>query len=214
MTTTMTTLAIKTHPRRLAATMLAALVLLSACASPAPPARLVQMRAATPVPVVPAAASNASDAAIWQLMLPLRLPDYLDRDALLVPQGQAGLVPLPGQRWAEPLRDSVPRLLRADLATLLGEARVWSSPLPPGVAAQRQLRVDILAFESSADQRAVLLHARWSLVDPRSSGSTLALRAERFELSVPLDGTGADSLVAAHRLALWRLAERIAAARP
>ena len=205
-----------TCPRRLATSVLATLALLGACASPAPPARLVQMRAATPVPAPALPVASASSAAdIWQLMLPLRLPDYLDRDALLVPQGQAGLIPLPGQRWAEPLRDSVPRLLRADLATLLGEARFWSSPLPPGITAQRQLRVDILAFESSADQRAVLLHARWSLVDTRAgSGAALAPRAERFELSVPVDGTGADSLVAAHRLALWRLAERIASTRP
>ena len=59
----------------------------------------------------------------------MRLPEVLERDALLMPQGQAGLEALQGHRWAEPLRDAVPRLLRQDLATLLGEARVWSAPI-------------------------------------------------------------------------------------
>jgi uncharacterized protein len=177
--------------------------LLGACASPNPPARLVQMRAPPPV-----AAPAAINAGVWQLMLPLRLPDYLDRDAILVPQGQAGLAPLPGQRWAEPLRDSVPRLLRADLATLLGEARVWSSPLPPGVVAPRQLRIEFLAFESNAEQSAVQLSARWSLSD--ATAATAAPRAGRVMFSVPvLAGSGVDGLVAAHRLALWQLAQAL-----
>ena len=176
-------------------------VLLGGCAGPAPAPRLLQMRAATPV-----AAPPAVNQGVWLLVLPLRLPDYLDRDAILVPQGQAGLASLPGYRWAEPLRESVPRLLRNDLATLLGEARMWSSPLPPGVVAQRQLRVDVLSFGSSSDQRTVQLSARWSVVD--MSGATPA-RAEKAELSVDVAGSDADSLVAAHRLALWQLAQRI-----
>lgn len=192
---------------------LTTLTTLSGCGSPAPAARLVQLRAATPVsaPVPLAAAastvsSTVSSTANWQLMLPLRLPDYLDRDGVLVPEGQAGLVPIPGHRWAEPLRESVPRLLRADLATLLGESRVWSAPLPLGLAVQRQLRIELLAFESNAERSAVLLSARWVIVDV--SGATPP-RAESAQISVVVPAADVDSLVAAHRLALWRLAERI-----
>jgi uncharacterized protein len=184
----------------------ASLSLLVACGTPAPPARLVHLRAATPVEAPVAAASSLT----WQLMLPLRLPEYLDRDALLVPQGQAGLAPVPGHRWAEPLRESVPRLLRADLATLLGESRVWSSPLPTGLTVQRQLRIELLALESNAERTAVNLSARWSVVDvtgatpPRAASATLTVPVRVGEA-----GSEVDSLVAAHRLALWRLAERI-----
>jgi uncharacterized lipoprotein YmbA len=35
-------------------------------------------------------------------MLPVRVPDYLNRDAVLLPQGQSGLQALAGHRWAEP----------------------------------------------------------------------------------------------------------------
>ena len=100
----------------------------------------------------------------------------------------------------------MPRLLRADLATLLGESRVWGSPLPPGLAVQRQLRVELLGFESNAQRSAVLLSARWAIVDV--SGATPP-RAESAVLTVPVLDGDVDSLVAAHRLALWRLAERI-----
>jgi uncharacterized protein len=177
---------------------------LLACAGTSAPIQLYQLRAVPPVPVV-AAASPAT--AVWQLATPVRVPDYLDRDAVLVPQGQAGLQALPGQRWAEPLRESVPRLLRADLATLVGDARVWSAPVPAGVVVNRLLRVELLALESNAERSAVLLRARWSITDP---AGRVAPDVQTLSISVPSGGTDVDSLVAAHRLALWRLAERIA----
>ena len=113
--------------------MLCLAAALGACASPPAP-QWVRLPAATPLPTPEAdAAKIPASTHTWQLMLPVRLPDYLDRDALLVPQGGAGLQALPGYRWAEPLRESVPRLLRQDLAVLLGESQVWTAPLPPGL---------------------------------------------------------------------------------
>lgn len=181
--------------------------LLAACSSPLPPLQLYRMAAAPPATTA-VSAPPASAAGVWQLVGPVRLPEYLDRDALLVPQGQAGLQALPGQRWAEPLRDSVPRLLRQDLALLLGESRVWGSPLPAGVAVDRQLRVELLALEPGADRRTVTLRARWSLADPSGRQPT---RVDAAVIDAPVAGGDVDGLVAAHRLALWRLAERIVA---
>jgi uncharacterized protein len=181
---------------------LAFLAGLVSCAS-SPPPQLYRLRAAAPVE---APATKAS-AEVWQLALPVPVPDYLDRDALVVPQGQAGLQALPGHRWAEPLRESVPRLLRQDLATLLGEQQVWTSPVPAGVRITRLLRVELLALEAAADRSTVTLRARWTLVDPTG---TRTPNVENALLTVPVAGPDVDSLVAAHRLALWRLAQRIA----
>lgn len=179
------------------------------CAS-APPARLVHLPAAPPpgAALAPAGAAVTPPAAAdtWLLQGPIRLPDYLDRDALLLREGQAGLQRLAGFRWAEPLRDSVPRLLRADLARLLGEGRVWTLPLPTGVQPTRQLRLEVLAFEADAAQRQVSLQARWSLA--WTDGRTPPL-AQASTLQVAVDGSGADALAAAHRLAVWQLAERV-----
>lgn len=193
------------HPSR--RTALAALVaggsLAAGCGS-SPPVQLYHLRSEPPV-AVPAPSPSAE---VWQLLLPVRLPDYLDREAILLPQGDTGLLALSGHRWAESLRDAVPRVLRQDLTALLGEGRVWPSPLPAGITATRQLRVEILGFEAQADRASVRLQARWTLIDPQ--GRTPP-RAEGTTLSVAAEGGSIDRLVAAHRLALWRLAERIVA---
>ena len=129
--------------RQAVAAMLAAAAALGGCGT-SPPVQLYHLRSEPPLPT-PAAAG----AEVWQLMLPVRLPDYLDREALLLPQGETGLLALSGHRWAESLRDAVPRVLRQDLGALLGEGRVWPSPLPSGVTATRQLRVEILGDRKS-----------------------------------------------------------------
>lgn len=189
----------------------AAAGMLAGCAS-APPLQLVVLPTASPVAAAPRTANatatdNATNTLNWQLVLPVRLPDYLDRNGILVPQGPAGLQALPEQRWAEPLRESVPRLLRQDLATLLGESRVWTAPLPAGLVVQRQVRVELTGLDVNDARNAVLLRARWTLVNPAGAQPP---RIESAVLSVPSTGSDAQSLALAHRLALWRLAERIA----
>lgn len=183
--------------------MTAALALLVACGTPQPAPRLYQLRAAAPVPVVPVASTQVVQ------LLAVSLPELLERDALLVPQGQAGLEALSSHRWAEPLRDAVPRVLRQDLAALIGEARVWVAPVPAGVALTRRLRVEILALQPRADRSGVMLEARWTLSD--ATGHT-APRVELTRIEAAATGPEPDALVAAHRLALWRLAEQLAAA--
>ena len=181
-------------------------LLLAGCVSraPQPAPTLYRLPIASPVDVGPI---HVPSGWTWQIVGAPRVPEYLDRDALLMPQGDAGLRPLPGHRWAEPLREAVPRLLRQDLAALLGADRVWSTPVPPGVSITRQLRLELQALETTPDRRAVRLRARWTLIDP--SGQTPP-SAQQADLTVPSAGTEPDQLVTAHRLALWRLAERIA----
>ncbi len=178
--------------------------LLPACGS-SPPVRLYRLSSAPPLP---SPAPSAKAAEIWQLMLPVRIPDYLDRQALLLPQGDSGMLASSQLRWAESLREAVPRVLREDLALLRGEDRIWTAPLPPGLAVARALRVELLAFDVEAERRSVRLQARWSLVDPTG---TLAPRTGIAGFSEPAQGGRVEDLVAAHRLALWHLAERVAA---
>ncbi len=181
---------------------------LAACGS-SPPVRLYVLPSAAPgapdVADVPVTAANAE---VWQLMQPVRVPEYLDREALLLPDGSAALQLSSGHRWAESLRDAVPRVLLQDLLTLRGEGRVWASPLPPGLVVTRQLRVELLAFEADAGQQAVRLQARWTVTDPRA---VQAPRSHAARLRVPRSSADIDGLVAAHRLALWQLAQRIVA---
>ncbi|OQW90012.1 MAG: hypothetical protein BWK72_01910 [Rhodoferax ferrireducens] len=185
------------------------LTTLAACASRAPEPTLYLLRSDPPPGVqVPASVSHvASDARhAWQLMLPVRVPAYLDRTALLLPQGANGVQPSSTRRWAEPLANSVPRVLAQDLNALLGEGAVWTSPLPPSVVVQGQLRVELLAFDVAANGEAVTLKARWT-----TAGATAAARQHLRSFTVPSATPETDGLVGAHRLALWQLAQAIAA---
>ncbi len=189
--------------------------LLGACGS-SPPVRLYVLSSLPPVPPPAAPGAGAAAPAVtatpetWQLLQPLRIPEYLDREALLLPEGGSGLLVSSGHRWAESLRDAVPRVLLQDLRTLRGDGQVWSSPVPPGLAVARQLRVELTGFEAEPDQRAVRLLARWTWLDPRGQA---APQSHAVQLREANAGGGIDGLVAAHRLALWRLAERISASR-
>lgn len=182
--------------------------LVGGCAAPLPPVTWVRLPADDGAPAGLLAGAAASRE-VWQLMAPVLLPGHLDRDALLVPSGSAGLQPLGGARWAEPLRDAVPRLLRADLSRALGNP-LWSAPLPPGVKPTRQLRVEFLALDVTPDARGVSLQARWSLAEP-AGGSAPTLGEVAFV--EPASASDADALAAAHRRALRRLAWEIAGRR-
>ena len=201
------------RPWRMGVWMTAAL--LAACASQLPPLIWLRLPAEAPAQalgpqgataVVPNPSTGAN-AHTWQLMSPVSLPGHLDHDALLVPQGSAGLQPLAGARWAEPLRDAVPRLLRQDVARRLAQP-LWTAPLPPGVRPDRQLRLDIDTLDVAPDGRSVHLRAHWSLADVNGR-SPPQLHEAAFV--VPGTGADADALVLAHRQALWLLAGRIAA---
>ncbi len=96
--------------KHLAPTLLVTALLMSACAGPqAPPPLYYQLRLQAPETVVQPAAEGSGGSGIWQLMGPLRLPEYLERDVLWLPVGESGLQPLPGHRWAEPLDEADPR---------------------------------------------------------------------------------------------------------
>ncbi len=183
---------------------------LAACSSPpAPPLRYHPLRLDPPAgqsaAVVP---GPAADQGVWQLMLPIKMPEYLDRDALWAAVGSNGLQPLDGHRWAEPLRSAVPRTLANDLGAWHGAGLVWSGTPPAGVVVARQWRVELLEFAPSSDRKGVHLRARWLVNDPRD---TAPAQAGEADIEAPMAGPQPDQLVDAYRLALWRLAERMAA---
>jgi uncharacterized lipoprotein YmbA len=180
------------------------LCLLAACGTPGPAPQLYQLQAEPPAPVTEA----QPPVALQLQLMAATLPELLERDALLVPQGGNALQVLPGHRWAEPLRDAVPRLLRQDLALWLGLPQVWAAPVPAGVVVQRQLRVEVLQLQVDAARSRVQLQARWTLSDPAGS---VPPQGRVETLSAPVVGTGVDAIVSAHRMVLWRLAGAVAA---
>lgn len=187
---------------------------LGGCATgpPAPPPRYYRLPLQAPLPPSPPPARPAAAAATvepWQLVGGVKLPELLDREPIWLPVGASGLQALEGHRWAEPLRDALPRLLRSDLEGLRGPGSVWLGTPPPGGPAARQLRVELLALEVTPDRRGVALAARWSLT--RAGAPAFV---DEWHVTAAATAPQPDALVVAHRLALWRLAERIAQAAP
>ncbi|HEY4081741.1 MAG TPA: ABC-type transport auxiliary lipoprotein family protein [Burkholderiaceae bacterium] len=193
--------------------LLGAALALTACAgSSAPPPQFYQLRLDPPVAVnKPSAASTE----VWQIMSPIHVPEYLERDVLWLPTGSAGLQPLPDQRWAEPLADAIPRVLLHDLGVLRGTDHLWGGAVPTGVVIAYQLRIDVQDMSVTEGRNAVHLRARCAASDPRGQMPT---RVIEIDVTAPSSGSSPDALVAAHRLALWsmaqQLSERLSAAAP
>ncbi|KRC12284.1 ABC-type transport auxiliary lipoprotein component [compost metagenome] len=181
-------------------------VLLAGCASTPVPMHWYELKSAPPE--APPAA-RAGDGAVWELSGRMRLPGPLERDTLVVASGAAGVLPLEGHRWVEPLRDSIPVRLAADLALLRGEGLVWLSPAPPGVSVARRLRVEIDTLVADEARQTLRLRARWWFA---SATPTAPPTMEMADIRIELPDRSVDALAAAHRLAIWRLAQRITAA--
>jgi uncharacterized protein len=190
--------------RRWLAASAASATLLAAGCRTSPPTRWYALPSAWDE----VAATHAPAAEVWELSSRIDFPGALDRDTLQLARGDTGLQPLAGHRWAEPLRDALPRVLLHDLQRLRGADRVWAAPAPPGVVPARRLHVALQALQGDAAHRELLCDARWWWValpadaPPRTG-------AARFTVASADDSV--DALVAAHRRALWQLAQRIAA---
>ena len=203
-------------------------LLLAGCASTPTPTRWYELKSEPPEAVP---ALQPGDGVVWELSGRLQLPGALERDALVVASGAAGVLPLPGHRWVVPLRESIPVRLAADLALLRGEGRVWLSPAPAGVVVARRLRVAIDTLLADEARQTLSLRARWWFTDaaappptpfttPSTTPSTTSPAtppttpptSAMAEINVALPDRSADALAAGHRLALWRLAQRISGA--
>jgi len=204
---------------------------LTACASSAPPLRWYRLPTErpegeeAPPPLSPSAPTSApasaspsgprstrppaAGARVWELASTLPMPELLERDTLLVEEGTAGIRLLHGHRWAEPLRDALPRLLRHDLGLWL--PGLWPTPAPPNLVVAGRVQVELLALQGSLPRRQVVAAARWVVTPGAGAGADAAPRAQQAQEVVPWTDGAAESLVIAQRVAMWRLARRIAA---
>ncbi len=179
---------------------------LAACSSTSAPQRWYRLPSEPPAgEAMPRAAAGSASDAVWELAPALPIPELLSRDTLLVEEGTAGIRLLHGHRWAEPLRDALPRLLRDDLARWV--PGLWTGPAAPNVVTTGRVQVELLALQGSLPRRQVVLAARWVV----TAGASAAPRAHRADETVPWTDASTESLVVAQRVAMWRLAQRIAA---
>ncbi len=95
---------------------------------------------------------------------PLRLPGYLDRDDLVARVAENRFEVSPNDHWIEPLEENVSRVLAQNLYALLGFEQIARYPWPANRRVTRQIEIEILRFEPTAEREAQL-EARWSVID-------------------------------------------------
>jgi hypothetical protein len=173
---------------------LAAVALLCGCAQP-PPTRFHTL---VPDWQSGAAAPRASAPGWW--LGELRVPVQVDRPQLVLLAGDGTLAVVERERWLAPLGDELRAALEQDLQRALG-------PADAGPAAERwEIDVEVRRFESALGAEA-RLEAQWALGRGGAPGEGPVCR---LRVAQPAPGD-VPALAAAHRAALARLAEAIAA---
>jgi uncharacterized lipoprotein YmbA len=138
---------------------------------------------------------------------PVTIPALVDRPQIVLRAGANRVTLAEESRWAEPLKDSIPRVVAGNLASLLEGARVSAYTQGAGAAADYRVLLDIQRFESVMGDAATL-EVLWTI--GRASGGIMT--AGRSLIREPVGGADTDALVAAHERALAAVSRDIAAA--
>jgi len=177
-----------------------ALLLLGACGT-TEPSRLYTLSA------IPDRGSNASGPETPAIGIgPVTLPKYLDRPQIVERSGPNRLVASEFDRWAEPLIDTVPRVLAEDIGRALQSDRVYVIPRRRPLPIDLTVEVDISQFEPLADGTAALA-ARWLVFGDRDRP------LEEGSADIRIEGDlskGYESRVELLSKALGELSRRIA----
>jgi hypothetical protein len=140
-------------------------------------------------------------------VMPVRLPELLQRPQLLLAEGPGGMGLSDTHRWGNPLDRDMQRVLVQNLGLLLGSAAVVASPYGERVAADYRVEVDVRSCQ--ARDGALWLDAVWMVTRP---GLARALLVRPSLLREALPDPGPDALAAAHSRILAALSREIAAA--
>lgn len=138
---------------------------------------------------------------------PIKLPGYLDRPQIVTRTSANTLALAEFDKWAEPLSDSIGRVLAQNLSVLLHEdrllVRTWDA-----VPVTYQLVVEVARFDGGLGGELTLV-ARWRVSRERRSNVVVA-RTSR--VAVAVKGRDYGDLVDAMNRSLEELSQEIAAA--
>ena len=143
-------------------------IVVSGCGS-SPPVRFYTL-----TPTVEAGAPDAGEQVMVGLG-PLRMPEYLNRSQMVVQGSGAELEVDEFVRWAEPLGDSLLRVVSSDVDNSLAGVTVVTFPWETVLRRQVDYRIggQVIHFESDQSGR-VVLEVQWGIADrdDRKSGQS------------------------------------------
>jgi len=138
---------------------------------------------------------------------PVAVPDTVDRSAMVL-QSSANQVDLSDEnRWAEPVKTAIPRVIAENLMRLLNTPRVMASRVGPVSDVDYRVALEVQRFESSLSQGATV-EVLWSVTGKRAKAPVTGRSSVREPAASPTP----EGVAAAHSRALARVAQDIAAA--
>jgi len=137
---------------------------------------------------------------------PINMASYLDRPQIVTwkTEHQLGLSEF--NRWAEPLKESITRVIGVNLSKMLETTRVYGIPRRGRtIPLEFRVEIDIPRFDGTMGGDALLV-ARWTLYDRDDKD----LLTKVSIIKEPSGGEGYDKLIAAQNRTLQNLSREIA----
>ena len=147
---------------------------------------------------------------------PINLPPYLDRPQIVIRGVGHKLELSEFNRWAEPLNDSVSRVIIVNLSNMLESTRVFEIPRRnKTIPLEFRIEIDIARFDGTLGGDAMLV-ARWTLYGREEAAllTKVSLISESSSVEGS-DGSGStdevsfESLIAAQNRCLQKLSQEI-----
>ena len=139
---------------------------------------------------------------------PVILPAYLDRPQIVTRSGENRLNLAEFDKWAEPLEDTVSRLILSGLTQKLNDRKIALVHWKQKPASAGQIAVTILRMDNSDLGEAVLV-ARWTLRDAREGMVLSHISSHREQMEA---GGGPAALVRGQGMNIDALCREIAEA--
>ena len=137
---------------------------------------------------------------------PVDLPEYTNRPQIITRSVQNEVQIGDFDKWAEPLKNNVFRVLADNLAILLDTDRIVAFPWKRSTFVDYQVAVDVARFDGSLGER-VVLRTRWMIFG--DDGRNL-LSSKHLAVTEPISGNTIADLVSAQSRVLAELSRRIA----
>jgi uncharacterized lipoprotein YmbA len=137
---------------------------------------------------------------------PVVVPEAVDRPQIVTRTGANQVAINEFERWAEPVKAQIGRVVAANLTQLLNGAYVFAYPQSARAEAAHTVLLDVQRFDSIPGD-SVTVEVLWTVQPPGG-----ALRTGRSAVREAVSGKAYDALVAAHNRALGVVSRDIAAA--
>lgn len=138
---------------------------------------------------------------------PVKIAEYLNRPQMISRIRANEIQVQEFHRWAEPLKDSLPRVLAQNISWLLTSDLVFAFPWSSSVKPDYQVTVDVLRLDGRPGGD-VWLEALWTLYD---GNRTVLQESRRASFTVTSTAPDFEQLVDAHNQLLFLLSLRISA---